>query len=234
MIDAEKVKSFWEGRGEKWGKMPFESIANLEEKEELLAMKIALEQQKIMPLLPLTQEKRVLDLGAGVGQWTFRFAPLAKEVVAVEYTDSFADIGRKEAEKRGLTNVKFVQCSAENYQADEPFDVVFISGLFVYLNPEQAQTLMNHLPSLVKPNGLIMLRDGTSILEKSYTINNRYSTILSESYSALYRTRDEYVTLFQQAGFQLKQDGQVFDEDCPLNKFPETRLRYYLFHPEKC
>lgn len=232
MIDPNKVKSFWEGRSEKWGKLPFESIANLEEKEELLAMKLALEQEKIMPLLPLKSHMTVLDLGAGVGQWTFRFAPLVKHVTAVEYMDSFAEIGRVEAKKRGLTNVEFIHSAAENYTSEAAFDVVFISGLFVYLNPDQAQTLMDHLPRLVKKDGILLLRDGTSILDKAYTINNRYSDILSEQYSALYRTRDEYIQLFHQSGFHLIQDDQVFDEGCPLNKFAETRLRYYLFSPE--
>lgn len=228
MIDPAKVKSFWETRGDKLGKLPFESIANLEEKPELLALKIQLEQEKIMPLLPITKDTTVLDLGAGVGQWTFRFAPLAKHVTAVEYTDSLAEIGRTEAKNRGINNVTFITSPAESYQSAERFDIIFISGLFVYLNPDQAQLLMQHLPTLIKPNGLLLVRDGTSILENAHHINNRFSDILSEQYSAFYRTRDQYASLFADASFSLLQDGQVFDEGCPLNKFPETRLYYYL------
>lgn len=230
MIDAEKVKSFWQTRSEKWGKMPFESIANLEEKAELLELKLALEQEKIMPLLPLTPETHILDLGAGVGQWTFRFAPLVKRVTAVEYMDSLAEIGRHEAIKRKLINVEFITSSAENYQSTQQFDVIFISGLFVYLNPEQAQLLMQNITQYLKPNGLILVRDGTSILTDAHHINNKYSTILHEQYSAFYRTRDQYVSLFSNSNFILKQDGQVFEEGCALNKFPETRLWYYIFH----
>lgn len=230
MIDPDKVKSFWETRSEKLGKLPFESIANLEEKPELLDLKIKLEQECILPLLPLTAQSNVLDLGAGVGQWTFRFAPLVKHVTAVEYMDSLANIGRQEVKKRGLTNVEFITSAAENFLSTNRFDVIFISGLFVYLNPDQAAQLMQHLPQLLQKNGTLLVRDGTSILSDAHHINNRYSTILNEQYSAFYRTRDQYAAMFEQAGFHLAQDGQVFEEGCPLNKFPETRLRYYLLH----
>lgn len=229
MIEAEKVKSFWKTRGDKVGKMAFESIANLEEKPELLQLKISLEQKRIMPLLALTPQTKVLDLGAGVGQWTFRFAPYVKEVLAVEYMDSLCQIGRLEAKKRGIDNVNFITNAAEMFQTDEQFDLVFISGLFVYLNIEQAQLLMNNILRFVKIGGMILVRDGVSILEKPHHINNRYSSILNEYYSAFYRTRDDYITLFKDAGFRLIQDGQMFDEGCPLNKFTETRLWYFQF-----
>lgn len=229
MIDAKKVEAFWQTRSKKWGELPFESIANLEEKPELLEMKITLEQQKIMPRLPLTADATMLDLGAGVGQWTFRFAPLVKHVTAVEYMDSLCEIGRVEAKKRGVMNVEFICSGAEKYLSESKFDVVFISGLFVYLATEQAAELMTNLPKMMKPNCILMLRDGTSILDEAHHINNRYSEILNENYSAIYRTRAQYIELFTASGFELIEDDQVFDEGCPLNKFPETRLRYYLF-----
>lgn len=229
MIDAEKVKSFWQTRGDKYNKLPYESIANLEEKKELLQLKIELEQQCIMPLLALTADMEVLDLGAGVGQWSFRFAPLVRKVVAVEYMDSFVNIAAQEAKKNKLTNIEFVISPAENFHSNQQFDLVFISGLFVYLNNMQAQELMHNLRLLVKPTGTIFLRDGTSILKDTHYINHQYSTILDEYYSAIYRTRGQYIDLFQQVNFNLLKDGQVFAEDCRLNKFSETRLWYYQF-----
>jgi SAM-dependent methyltransferase len=230
-IDPGKVKQFWERRGEKLGAVPFESIANLEEKPELLAEKTRLEQECILPLLPLDGRCDLLDLGAGVGQWTFRFAPLVRRVVAVEYAESLAAIGRAEAERRGVRNVEFVTCAAEDYRAAAPFDVVFVSGLFVYLTDAQVARLMAWLPTFVKPTGTLLLRDGTSVLPNRHQITDRYSEILGTNYSAIYRTADEYRALFAEAGLALKGDGQVFPEGHALNKFPETRLRYYVFQP---
>lgn len=230
-LDPSKVKNFWERRGEKLGAVPFESIANLEEKPELLALKTRLEQECILPLLPLDQGATVLDLGAGVGQWSFRIAPRVRRVVAVEYAEALAAIGRAEAQKREARNVEFVVAPAESFRAREPFDAVFISGLFVYLTDEQAARLMANLPALVRPGGRLVLRDGTSILRQRHQITDRFSDILKAHYSAIYRTAEEYRTLFTAAGFALEREGQVFPEGCALNKFPETRLRYYVFRP---
>jgi SAM-dependent methyltransferase len=149
--------------------------------------------------------------------------------VAVEYAASLAEIGRTEAARRGATNVEFVVSPAESYRAAEPFDVVFISGLFVYLTDQQAAALMANVRSLVKPDGIIILRDGTSILPQRHQIVDRFSEILNAHYSAVYRTAGEYRDTFAAAGFSLVRDGQVFPEGCPLNKFRETRLRYYVF-----
>ena len=229
MINPDKVKTFWETRSAKLGKLPFESIVNLEENINLLKLKTTLEKKRIMPLLPLTPQTELLDLGAGVGQWSFRFAPLVKRVIAVEYINSLVKIGRIEAKKRGLKNVKFINQSAENYRTNKRFDIIFISGLFVYLNFLQAQQLISNFSCLIKPQGFLLLRDGTSILNEAYYINNQYSDVLDEYYSAYYRTREQYISIFQHAGFILIQDDQMFEEGNLLNKFSETRLRYYLF-----
>jgi SAM-dependent methyltransferase len=234
MIDAGNVKRFWEARGKKLGEVPFESIANLEEDPELLELKIRTEQERVLPLLPLGPDTSLLDLGAGVGQWTFRFAPLVRRVVAIEYSAPLAEIGRKEAVRRQANNVEFVISAAEAFETSERFDVVFVSGLFVYLTDAQCARLMSSLPRLLKPTGTLLLRDGTSILPgRRHEIDHRFSQHLKQHYSAIYRTRDEYVALFAHAGLGLAQDGQMFEESSPLNKYPETRLRYYVFRAER-
>jgi SAM-dependent methyltransferase len=234
MIDAGNVKRFWEARGNKLGEVPFESIANLEEDPQLLELKVQLEQERVLPLLPLSPQASLLDLGAGVGQWTFRFAPLVRRVVAVEYSAPLAEIGRKEAVRRQAHNVEFIVSAAEAFESPERFDIVFVSGLFVYLTDAQCERLMSTLPRLLGPSGTLLLRDGTSILPgRRHEIDHRFSQHLKEYYSAVYRTREEYIALFARAGLALVGDGQMFDESSPLNKYPETRLRYYVFRADR-
>ena len=229
MIDPKSVKEFWERRGLEEGRTMFESIANLEPDPELLRLKIDEETACVMPRLLLNNTIRMLDLGAGVGQWSFRFAPLVKEVVAVEYSEPLARIGMEAANELGVNNIEYAISSAEDYFTEKPFDLIFISGLFVYLTDEQASKLLFNLPKMLIPNGKLCLRDGTSILPERYFINNRWSEVLQTNYSAIYRTRKEYIEIFKSAGFDLLEDCQVFNEGSPLNKYPETRLRLYMF-----
>lgn len=232
MIDQDKVKSFWDARAKTYENLAFESIANLEQDADNLQLKIQLETQKAGEYLGDVAGLSVLDLGAGVGQWAFRFAEAgAATVTAVEYSKPLADIGQTEAARRGLDSVRFVVSAAEDFVSESRFDVVFISGLFVYMNDDQAERLVSRLPGFCHERSRVILRDGTAIASR-HEINDRLSQHLQTNYSATYRTRDEYVALFRRHGLALERDENMFEEGCPLNKYPETRLRIYQFRPE--
>ncbi len=229
MIDKDKVKAFWDARAATYGALDFNSIANLEQDPENLALKIRLESEKVFEYLGGVEGKRILDLGAGVGQWAFRFVEQkAAHVTAVEYSAELAGIGRREAENRSINNLEFIVSPAEDFSTNQHFDIVFISGLFVYMNDDQAEKLVKTLPKLCDSNTLLLLRDGTGVAGR-HEINNRLSQHLQTNYSATYRTADEYRTLFERQGFSLRKHENMFPEDCPLNKYPETRLRIYEF-----
>ncbi|HEX2882250.1 MAG TPA: class I SAM-dependent methyltransferase, partial [Polyangiaceae bacterium] len=149
-------------------------------------------------------------------------------VTAVEYSAELAAIGRREAENRSIKNLTFVVSPAEDFSASERFDIVFISGLFVYMNDDQAEKLVRSLPKLCDSGTTMLLRDGTGIAGR-HEINNRLSQHLQTNYSATYRTIDQYRALFEGQGFSLLRHENMFPEDCPLNKYPETRLRIYEF-----
>jgi 2-polyprenyl-3-methyl-5-hydroxy-6-metoxy-1,4-benzoquinol methylase len=232
MIDNEKVKKFWDSRAEAHGKVPFESIANLEEEKELLSLKVRHETEVISSLYPEMEGKTVLDLGAGVGQWAFRFADKgASRVTAVEYSAELVRLGQSEAFKLGLEDkVDFVISSAQEFESKTTFDLIFISGLFVYLNDPEAQKLCTRLIAFCKPQSQVIVRDGTG-LGSRHEIIDKYSDLLGAQYSAIYRTREEYLSLFTASNFQLKSDSDMFPEGHQLNKYPESRLRVYCFTP---
>jgi ubiquinone/menaquinone biosynthesis C-methylase UbiE len=227
MIDKDKVKAFWDARAQSFGAVDFNSIANLEQDPENLALKVRLETQKVFGYLGPVSGRTVLDLGAGVGQWAFRFVDQgARHVTAVEYSAELAEIGRREAQSRGVGNLSFVVSPAEAFTAADTFDVVFISGLFVYMNDDQAEKLVSGLERFCHAQTTVLLRDGTGVA-KRHEINNHFSKHLQTDYSATYRTAGQYETLFNRYGFRFLRHENMFDEDCVLNKYPETRLRIY-------
>lgn len=228
MLDADKVRKFWNERALSYKRVAFESVANLEQDHALLQIKVDDETRKVSEWLGPIDGLQVLDLGAGVGQWSFRLAQWgAARVVAVEYAAPLVELGRAEAQRRGLEQVSFVESAAEDFSTEETFDLLFVSGLFVYLNDDQAEALLSRLAGFVRPGGRLLLRDGTA-LGSRYEINDRYSAHLGVNYSATYRTRADYLTRLCNAGFEPVRDEQMFPEGHPLNKYPETRLWLYL------
>lgn len=229
MIDQDKVKRFWEARGETSRASTFESLGNLENDRTNLQRKIEDETTKVFSWLPDLRGSTVLDLGAGAGQWAFRFAERgAQRVLAVEYASTMAETGLAEGRQRGLEQVSYQVCAAETFETEEAFDLVFISGLVLYLNDDQVEALLPRLHRFVKPGGLLMVRDGTGV-DRRHEINDRYSEHLQAHYSAIYRTRDQYVEAITRGDLCLLRDETMFPEGHPLNKFPETRLRLFLF-----
>jgi SAM-dependent methyltransferase len=229
MIDPRKVKAFWDARASACGRLDFDSIANLEEDARNLALKVELETEKVFAYLGSVAGRTMLDLGAGVGQWAFRFLERgATAVTAVEYSEALAQIGQREAVRRGVPNLRFVVSPAEEYSSAVAFDMVFISGLFVYMNDDQAEKLAGCLPRLCRADALVLVRDGTGVPVR-HEIDNRLSERLGTRYSAIYRTADEYAALFARNGFALVKHENMFEEGCPLNMYPETRLRIYRF-----
>lgn len=229
MINPNKVKQFWDSRANFYKKVAIESVANLEHDPENLKLKIDDETKKVFSWLPDLNGKDILDLGAGVGQWSFRFAERgAASVIAVEYAAGLVEIAQAEAKKRGLDQVQCVVSAAEKFSTENKFDLIFISGLFVYLTDGQANELLTKLRGFLAEGGLLILRDGTAV-ESRYEIDDRFSEHLGQNYSANYRTANEYKKAFSDAGFHLIKDENMFEEGHPLNKYSETRLRLFMF-----
>jgi ubiquinone/menaquinone biosynthesis C-methylase UbiE len=227
MIDKDKVKAFWDARARSFGTLDFNSIVNLEQDPENLALKVRLETEKVFSYLGSVAGRTALDLGAGVGQWAFRLVEQgARHVTGVEYSDELADLGRREAQRRGVDNVNFVVSPAEAFTTADKFDIVFISGLFVCMNDDQAEKLVSGLGRFCHADTTVLVRDGTGIAQR-HEINNRFSEHLQTNYSATYRTAEQYEALFNRHGFRFLRHENMFEDGCVLNKYPETRLRIY-------
>lgn len=227
-IDPDKVRAFWTSQVRKYGRVPPESVTNLEEDPAVLALKVRLEKEKVFQYVTLDDETTVLDLGAGSGTWALRFAEIASRVVGVDYIEEFLECAEREARSRGLENVQFICSPAQEYSTDEVFDLVFISGLFVYLNDADCRQMLNQISRYTGNGSRVVVRDGVGI-QGRYELYDTYSSNLKANYSAIYRTRDTYIRMFKARGFEVVKDEDMFPSGCALNKYPETRLRIFLF-----
>lgn len=224
----ESIKHFWDNRAEKYEKDKSLSATNLEEDQDLQNLKIKLEQEKITSLIKLGGNDLCLDLGCGLGAWSTIISRNVKRVIGVDYSQKMIDIAINNAKDLSIENIEYICNDASEFDYDEKFDVVFVSGLLLYLSEEQLNVLVDRLEKYSKPGTKLVLREPTGIKGR-YSIIDRYSEALDAKYSALYRTKEELVSKFEKIGFKLKLDEDMFPEGSPLNKWEETRLRVYYF-----
>lgn len=228
-MDKNSIKKFWDNQGKKTY-LSNEAISSLEEDPILSNLRIQTEISKIMPMIEerVNSKSSILDLGGGAGQWAFRFSSLVQEVSLVEFSDTMINLAIQSAANKKVNNISFYNSSAQNFIQSHSYDLIWISGLLIYLDDIECESLIKNSYKMLDPDGRILLRDGTGI-ETKYEIRNQFSTSLQLEYSATYRTNDEYKDLFFKHGFELVSSQDMFENGSPLNKWKETRLRLYEF-----
>jgi len=227
-IQKKNIKDFWTAQAKKIN-VKKEGISNLEEDEALLEEKIILEYEKIFPIIEtcLNKDSKVLDLGSGSGQWAYRFSPLAKSVTLVEFSEEMMGLAKNNSTEK-FNNLEFILSEAQDFLSSEVYDLIWISGLLIYLTDQELVKLISNCRQMLALDGRLILRDGTG-LDERYEISNQFSENLGHNYSATYRTSEEYIAEFIKKGFELIDHCDVFEEGSKLNKWKETRLRLYQF-----
>lgn len=208
------------------------SCTNLEENSELQNLKMKLEMDKVLGMLKLQQSSTLLDIGAGIGEWSRIFAKKIKSVCAVDYSEAMIEKARAKAAEENIDNIKFVVSSAEDYIDKNKYDIIFISGLILYLSDEGLLRLSKNIAEMSHEGTILFLREPIGTIGR-YEIEDRYSPELKANYSAVYRERGDFITNFENAGFVLEKDDDMFEEGSPLNKWKETRLRVFMFRKRR-
>ncbi len=225
-IDTTYMKEFWKKRAEEH--VLNEGLTNLEDDSDLLKIKIRDEEDKILPYTNW-DGKTVLDLGSGWGSWAFKFVEKgAKKVTCVDYVLKMCMQGVVLAEKNNVKNIEFIHKSVQDFKPSEKYDIIFISGISVHMNDIGLKKMINNIKDFTSKNSIVIVRDGTGVPDR-YSFDKEYSERLKTQYSGIYRSREEYISLFEKAGFELVEDENMFPEGHPLNKYPKVRLRLYKF-----
>ena len=230
--ENESIKHFWDNRAKKYEEDKSLSATNLEEDQDLQKLKVKLEEEKIGSIVKLSNNDICLDLGCGLGAWSTIISKKVKKVIAVDYSQNMIDIAANNAKNLSINNIEYICNDASEFMYNEEFNIIFVSGLLLYLSEKQLNVLLKNLDKYSKKGTKLILREPTGI-EGRHAIINKYSPALDAMYSALYRTKEELVSQFQKIGFELSLDEDMFQEGSPLNKWKETRLRVYLFKKTK-
>lgn len=108
---------------------------------------------------------RLLDLGAGTGRLTIPLSKYCEEVVAVEPDAAMVSAGKQQAEKAAITNITWVQKTAERFtNHPHSFRLVAIGTALHWMDKD---TVLMNVHELLTPSGGLAVIEGGKSLWKS-------------------------------------------------------------------
>jgi len=136
----------------------------------------------------------VLDLGSGVGYWAEYFALKFKKVVAVEASTPLYESMVQRCSS--YDNLSPIHDDVLSFEPEGRFSLIFLGGLLMYLNENDAIALLKKLKPFLTSEGIILCRETTV----------RNGTVTREGdYQAVYRSVPTYQCLFNRCGLTVAQ-----------------------------
>ena len=222
------MKNFWENQSKK--KFSFiHSASNLSNDKNFSKEKSNDELKRIEYLLFSNNRifNSCIEIGAGSCQWTYMLSKLCKKVLATDTCKSMLDMAKKYIiTKKPKNKIDFFYgdiCDKKN-PPNSPYDLVFISGLILYLSKDQFNKLTKFISKHTKSSTNLVLREPVGI-KKEYVLDNVYSEELKTNYSAIYRTEKNIIDTFKLNNFFVKTNEWLHPDNSKFNKWKETRLK---------
>jgi len=158
--------------------------------------------EKLIELLDPKENERILDLGCGSGQLTFKISELAKKTIGIDKSaEMIADAKSK------FPNIEFQVKDAENYKFDKKFNSIFSNATLHWV--KNYKDSINSMYENLEDNGKIVVEFGgkgnvqtiVEQLRKSLKIRNYVSQ--SELNLWYFPSIGEYSTELESAGFKV-------------------------------
>ena len=204
-IDYNSTKDFFSKRAEKYNKEnPYGVTMYQDKNHELVIKRNSQEVEKILPLLKLNSNSIVLDIACGVGRWADAITENILRYYGIDFSEEFIDICEKRIKKE---NYFFKISSATevgncfNQYNWLSCNRIIIAGILMYLNDDDVNKLFYELHTICQKDSIIYVREPIGITER-LTLENHYSEELETQYSAIYRTKDNYVEILKSNGFE--------------------------------
>jgi SAM-dependent methyltransferase len=106
------------------------------------------------------RDRRVLEIGCGIGTDTIRFARAGAQVTAVDLSRASLDLAQRRAEVYGLGDrIRFYEADAEHLAElvpSEPYDLVYSFGV-IHHSPHPDRILQQVRESFVRPGSTLKL-----------------------------------------------------------------------------
>lgn len=234
-IDENSAKEFWNNRANKYDEAnPYVSVKFGDKQPERARKWDEYEKKNILPLLNISPEDNVLDVGCGVGRLAEAIIPNCKYYLGVDYAEKLIDIAKERVVFPGkdyafipMPMQDIFESNPELPLPDGKFSVIIIAGALPFLNDDTALSSINNILSVMAYSCRLYIADVVGC-EQRLTLNRFNSDELEAEYSIIYRTMGEYEKLYTpllENGFSISAKG-----DIPVDsaKPGETQRIYHI------
>src|SRR5574343_406558 len=98
--------------------------------------------------------KKILDVGCGGGILSLPLARLGFDVTGIDANQVAIDIAKKQADGFGL-NVKFQNCTIEDFNHEEKFDLILAMDILEHVS--DPDIFLNHCKKHLKQGGILVV-----------------------------------------------------------------------------
>lgn len=178
-------------------------------------------------LVTLRNDMRVLELGCGGGRWVERLSRYVKEVIGVDLSKNAINYAKKCANVKKIHNVEYIHSSIREYEADGFFDIIYLSGVLLYIDNEEVLYDIEKYNRCLKQDGIFVVRD--SITNVNHILHHQ------EGYCSLYRTLEDFEKFFKEVNFRLTKKRKAFPNLCLSNFLNLSSIKslYQILQPIK-
>lgn len=236
-LNKQNIKKFFHGRAGKINKDDevLTSVLYQDLNPQITIQRDIEEKEIINNLISLKNSDDILDIGCGIGRWAEFFKKQnIHSYHGVDFMEHFIKYAKENYTYNSNYTYQVLDVSKikidilDNYKK---YSVIIISGVLMYLNDDILKDVLTEVNSLCSDNCLFIIREPISI-DGKLTLKDIKSEELQQSYSAIYRTVDEFEVLFKKylkASFFYSEG--LYQEK--LNNRKETKQHLFLFKKGK-
>jgi Predicted methyltransferase (contains TPR repeat) len=212
-----------------------------DEHPELAIERDNYEKNKINGIIDFAKQDSVLDIGCGVGRWGEEVLSRGVRYIGIDYSEQLLDIADENL-KQWKDNYTLINSSVQlllegltGVNKLQTYDTIFINGILMYLNDADLATCFDQLGKVINQNKCVIYIKETIAVEERLTLNKFYSKDLKHTYTAIYRTAEEYRNLLIEKlvvpfNFTIDISEDLFPEDLKNRK--ETKDYFYILKKE--
>ncbi len=162
---------------------------------------------------------KVIDLGCGNGDWTVMLADRAREVVAVDFSESLLDQVRRRVDAKGAKHVTLVHGDAAGFEFPAGCDLIVLGAVLQYLEDAECTKVIERATAALSPTGVLYLR--TTTTRKVAVKRN-----CTDDYQAIYREPRFFESRMEAAGLRIDAitTGTRVIADEPVQRLVGRRL----------